>query len=65
MAVGAAEGELIAKSLKRWAGWDRIPEDVMTELCRSAELMEVKRKRSVFEPAHGRAWKDAMEERSP
>ena len=56
MPVDAAEAELIAKSLKRWAGWDKIPDPVMDELCRNAELIEIKRKRSVFrrdEPGPG------------
>jgi CRP/FNR family transcriptional regulator len=56
MPVDAAEAELIAKSLKRWAGWDKIPDEVLGEMCRNAELIEIKRKRSVFrrdEPGPG------------
>ncbi len=56
MAVDAAEAELISKSLKRWAGWERIPDDIMDKLTGSAEVLEVKRKRSIFrrgEPGPG------------
>lgn len=56
MAVDAAEAELIPKMLRRWAGWDQIPEDVMKALTDAAELLEVKRKRSIFrrgEPGPG------------
>jgi CRP-like cAMP-binding protein len=56
MAVDAAESELIIKMLRRWAGWDRVPDAVVAELCSLAELLEVKRKRSIFrrgEPGPG------------
>ena len=56
MAVDAAEIELIIKSLKRWAGWERIPDDIMQKLASGAEVIEVKRKRSIFrrgEPGPG------------
>jgi CRP-like cAMP-binding protein len=56
MAVDAAESELIIKMLRRWAGWDRVPESVLVEICGLAELLEVKRKRSIFrrgEPGPG------------
>lgn len=52
----AADSELIVKMLRRWAGWDNVPDDVMQELCGQAECLEVKRKRSVFrrgEPGPG------------
>ena len=41
MAVDAAEIELILKSLKRWAGWERIPDDIMQKLASGAEVIEV------------------------
>ena len=56
MAVDAADCELINKMLRRWAGWERVPEGVVSELCNIAELLEVKRKRSIFrrgEPGPG------------
>jgi CRP/FNR family transcriptional regulator len=56
MAVDAAEFELVSKMLRRWAGWDRVPEEVVRGLCDIAELSEVKRKRSIFrrgEPGPG------------
>ena len=56
MAVDASETELISKMLKRWAGWDRVPDDVLTQLCQIAEILDVKRKRSLFrrgEPGPG------------
>jgi CRP-like cAMP-binding protein len=56
MAVDAADSELINKMLRRWAGWERVPETVVAELCNIAELLEVKRKRSIFrrgEPGPG------------
>jgi CRP-like cAMP-binding protein len=56
MTVDAAEAELINKSLKRWAGWDRVPDSVLAEMATVAEVLEVKRKRSIFrrgEPGPG------------
>lgn len=56
MAVDAADCELVIKMLRRWAGWDRVPEGVLGDLCNIAELLEVKRKRSIFrrgEPGPG------------
>ena len=56
MTVDASEAELISKSLKRWAGWDRIPDEVMHTMTEGAEILEVKRKRSIFrrgEPGPG------------
>lgn len=56
MPVDAADCELISKMLRRWAGWDRVPSEIVTELCNNAELLEVKRKRSIFrrgEPGPG------------
>ncbi len=56
MAVDAAEAEQISKMLKRWAGWDKVPEDIYQALYEIAELLEVKRKRSIFrrgEPGPG------------
>ena len=51
-----SEVEQVRQALLRYAGWDQIPDEVMSELCRSAEVIEVKRKRSVFrrgEPGPG------------
>jgi CRP/FNR family transcriptional regulator len=56
MPVDSADAELIPKMLRRWAGWDRIPEEVLRKMCDFAETLEVKRKRSVFrrgEPGPG------------
>lgn len=56
MPVDAADAELIAKMLKRWAGWERVPDDVLSGLCEISECLEVKRKRSIFrrgEPGPG------------
>lgn len=50
------DAEEIIQSLRQWAGWDQVPEDIMREFCSFAELLEVKRKRSVFrrgEPGPG------------
>ena len=56
MPVEPAEGEQIRQALLRYAGWDQVPEDIMAEIYRCAETIEVKRKRSVFrrgEPGPG------------
>jgi CRP/FNR family transcriptional regulator len=56
MAVDAAEAELVSKMLRRWAGWDKVPEEVISSLCEVTECLEVKRKRSIFrrgEPGPG------------
>ncbi|MCA9634464.1 MAG: Crp/Fnr family transcriptional regulator [Myxococcales bacterium] len=56
MSVEPAEAEQIRQSLQRFAGWDQIPDEVMAELVSAADLIEVKRKRSVFrrgEPGPG------------
>jgi CRP/FNR family transcriptional regulator len=56
MPVDAADAELIPKMLRRWAGWDRIPEEILRKMCDFVETLEVKRKRSVFrrgEPGPG------------
>jgi CRP-like cAMP-binding protein len=56
MAVDAGDAELVSKMLKRWAGWDRVPDDVLVQLNQIAELLDVKRKRSLFrrgEPGPG------------
>src|SRR5574338_196292 len=56
MPVDAADAELVTKMLKRWAGWDRVPDEVIGQLCTVAELLDVKRKRSLFrrgEPGPG------------
>src|SRR5574338_1284688 len=56
MPVDAADAELVTKMLKRWAGWDRVPDEVIVQLCTIAELLDVKRKRSLFrrgEPGPG------------
>ena len=56
MAVDRAEAEQIAQALRRWAGWDAVPEDVLMGLAATAEYLEVKRKRSIFrrgEPGPG------------
>jgi CRP/FNR family transcriptional regulator len=56
MAVDAGDAELVSKMLKRWAGWDRVPDDVLSQLNQIAELLDVKRKRSLFrrgEPGPG------------
>lgn len=56
MAVEPAEAQEVRQSLQRYAGWDRVPDDIMDEVCALAENMEVKRKRSIFrrgEPGPG------------
>lgn len=56
MSVGSAESEQIIQALRRWTGWDQVPDEVMREFCDLAEPLEVKRKRSVFrrgEPGPG------------
>ncbi|MEZ4385955.1 MAG: cyclic nucleotide-binding domain-containing protein, partial [Nannocystaceae bacterium] len=56
MSLEPAEAEQIRQSLLRFAGWDQVPEEVMAELCNFGEIIEVKRKRSVFrrgEPGPG------------
>ncbi len=56
MAVDSADAEQIGKMLRRWAGWDRVPDEVIGSLCEISELLEVKRKRSIFrrgEPGPG------------
>ncbi|HRI06193.1 MAG TPA: Crp/Fnr family transcriptional regulator [Nannocystaceae bacterium] len=56
MLEDSSEVEQVRQTLLRYAGWDQIPDDVMSELCRSSEVIEVKRKRSVFrrgEPGPG------------
>ena len=42
MPVDAADAELVTKMLKRWAGWDRVPDEVIGQLCTIAELLDVK-----------------------
>jgi CRP/FNR family transcriptional regulator len=56
MPVEQAEAERIAQALRRWAGWDQVPQDVLLRMSADAELLEVKRKRSIFrrgEPGPG------------
>ncbi|MFY0537258.1 cyclic nucleotide-binding domain-containing protein [Nannocystis pusilla] len=56
MPIEGAEVEQVRQALLRYAGWDQVPEETMTELCLGANLVEVKRKRSVFrrgEPGPG------------
>lgn len=56
MAADPADADLIAKMLRRWAGWENIPDDALKLLCDIAEPTEVKRKRSIFrrgEPGPG------------
>jgi CRP-like cAMP-binding protein len=51
-----SEAEQIAQSLRRWAGWDQVPDDVLARMCEGVELLETKRKRSIFrrgEPGPG------------
>lgn len=56
MSVDQAEAEEIRKALRRWSGWDAVPDEVMQEFCALGELVTVKRKRSIFrrgEPGPG------------
>jgi CRP-like cAMP-binding protein len=56
MPVNATEAEHIKQSLLRFSGWDEVPGETLDELCRAAEHLEVKRKRSIFrrgEPGPG------------
>jgi CRP/FNR family transcriptional regulator len=56
MPVDAAEAARIITLLRRFAGWDQVPDPVLHELATGAELLEIKRKRSVFrrgEPGPG------------
>ncbi len=56
MPVEPAEADQICQALRRWAGWDQVPADIMQALAQSAHMVEVKRKRSIFrrgEPGPG------------
>ena len=56
MSIESAEAEQIRKYLTRYRGWEQVPEQTLLEFCRHAEIIEVKRKRSVFrrgEPGPG------------
>lgn len=56
MTADAADAELIKKMLRRWAGWEDVPDEILHRLGHIAELLEVKRKRSIFrrgEPGPG------------
>jgi CRP/FNR family transcriptional regulator len=56
MAVDSADAEQIGKMLRRWAGWDKVPDEYIGSMCEISELLEVKRKRSIFrrgEPGPG------------
>ena len=56
MAVDPAERETIRQHLLRYAGWDEVPADVVSDLIDVCERVEVKRKRSIFrrgEPGPG------------
>jgi CRP/FNR family transcriptional regulator len=56
MPVDAAEAAQIIQALRQWTGWDRVPDEAIRELSGVAELLEVKRKRSIFrrgEPGPG------------
>jgi CRP/FNR family transcriptional regulator len=56
MTIELAEADQIRQYLTRYRGWNDVPNDIMREFCRSAEIVEIKRKRSVFrrgEPGPG------------
>ncbi len=56
MPVEPAEADQICQSLRRWAGWDQVPAEILQALARDAQTLEVKRKRSIFrrgEPGPG------------
>lgn len=56
MAVEPAEAEEIRGHLLHYAGWDRVPPEIVAELTDHAHRIEIKRKRSVFrrgEPGQG------------
>ncbi len=56
MPVDATEAEKIVAALRRWAGWDQVPDPIMQDLARGAEIVEVQRRRSIFrrgEPGPG------------
>jgi CRP/FNR family transcriptional regulator len=56
MSDESVQAEQIAQSLRRWAGWDQVPDGVLASMCRGVELLEIKRKRSIFrrgEPGPG------------
>jgi len=56
MAADAPDADLIKKLLRRWAGWEDVPDETLLSLGNVAELMEIKRKRSIFrrgEPGPG------------
>ncbi len=56
MAVEPAERETIRQHLLRYAGWDEVPAEVISDLIDGAERVDVKRKRSIFrrgEPGPG------------
>lgn len=48
MAVEAPEIEEIRSHLLSYAGWERVPEELLTALAASSTRIEIKRKRSVF-----------------
>lgn len=48
MTADAADAELIKKMLRRWAGWEDVPDETLHRLGNIAELVDVKRKRSIF-----------------
>ena len=48
MPIEGAEVEQVRQALLRYAEWDKVPDETMNELCRGANLIEVKRKRSIF-----------------
>jgi CRP/FNR family transcriptional regulator len=56
MAVDPSEVEEIKGHLASYAGWDKVPDELLLELAKGAVRLEVKRKRSVFrrgEPGPG------------
>jgi len=56
MAVEPAERETIRQHLLRYAGWDEVPAEVISDLIDNVERVDVKRKRSIFrrgEPGPG------------
>jgi CRP/FNR family transcriptional regulator len=56
MPLDPAESEQLLQALERWAGWGEVPADIRHELAAGAELMIIRRKRSIFrrgEPGPG------------
>ncbi len=55
-AVEHPHGEEIAACLRRWSGWERVPDATIDKLAAFSELSSIKRKRSIFrrgEPGPG------------